>query len=307
MSHVKLPVMLFLCISYLSFSLLGFAEAQRVRLLSGGIVSFSPSQLEIEEALSCADCVYLSPITSTVDSVLRVQRQGSKSYTLQARQLALGQGLALEARYLIDYKGQKPSQQTDWLELSSLSQDLFSSDASVVDITIEYRLRLTTEAAAGVQSVAVVYSTGTSTIQQQINLVLPGLAIVRVITAQDGANPELNFDYQGLNVREYLDRVQANQQLMPTSSSIEKIELYTNHPRGATVRLELFILDLEAELENKLFLAEQPIISYRFSLNRPSNGFEVFALPSDFTLLLTGAEKPGTYRYIIRYRSSPNP
>lgn len=284
-----------------------FGHAQRLMSLSSGQVTFRPLSAELEKALSCPACLSIMPTENSFKQSLRIQRQAAKSYSLAVRYLTQAEGLLLEARFTIDPKGNNPRVQTDWLELSGLSQDLLSSSEAVTDIAIEYRLRLTGQELAGRQTATVLYTVANASVEHQIDVLLPAVAVVKVESKQSGANPSLNFNYQGLNTLDYLRAVQTGQALAATESGLGKVAFYTNHPKGASVTLELFEVKAPEALADKLFLSEQPLARYRFRLDRPSFGFETLALPADFALRLTGLEQPGRYQYVLRYKTELNP
>lgn len=293
-------------ITALIFCLLASASAQRIKFQLSSTVIFQASQAELEDALSCTVCQAIQPLAGS-NITLRAQRQGSQAYDVQVRQVGRA-AFRLEARYTLSPR-QSPSYTTDWLELSELSQSIYTGTAPVTDATVEYRLFLSPEDLAGLSEINLVYSMGSSSVSHAVQLISPAVVSLRLDTDLVGSSATVNFDYDGLSIEDYMTAVEKGTPLAISSSELKNVSIYTNNTSGAIVTLELFVIE-EPEggsLLNKLFLFDVPVIDQRFGVVGPTVDFVELFLAEDFSLHLDGSEPPGQYRYIVRYNASLNP
>lgn len=301
--------MIFLRFSLLALCLLlGLAKAQRLSFQSGGVVSFEASEADIKEALSCTQCKPLNSAASSSSIALRVQRQGSKAYVLTVRQASTWTAFRIEARYTISPR-QANSYTTDWLELGAFAQTVYSGNSPVTDISVEYRLWLTGEELAGVLANQIIYSVDSSSINHLVQVASSAVALVK-IKGQSSSSLSLKFDYGGLNAASYMSSLETGKLLEFTESTLDAVYVYTNNPKGATIKLELFVQEKPENADPvfpQILLFGEPLMTREFKITQPTADFELLLSPQDFSLKVNGSEMPGTYLYVLRYLATVQP
>lgn len=255
----------------------------------------------------------MTPSSVSSNVKVRVLRQGNRAYSLSARHSGWVPGgeVGLEARYTA--KGNKSGTYavTDWLPLSSVSETLFSGSDPRTDVEIEYRLRVMGDERAGTYETNVTYSVGSSSVSHRVRVVVPSATVLRV-RGQGGAGAALGvfFTYDGTDALSYVRAVERGTPLPVTESSLGRVEVFTNNPKGYTVTVSAEQLDGPTDnslTENDITLFGEPAETHVFRSTDATDGFETLTTPEDLGLVVNGDEVPGSYVFTLRYEAAANP
>ncbi len=297
------------CLAFLCFlctlCTLNLADAQRLRFRSSGLVTFAPTSEVYLTALGGT----LEPESSSPDVRMRVDK--SRRFTLSVEPTPRPSGAPeLQARYTFTTK-RDGTTVTPWLPLNAPFQSTFSNIDRRMDVSVAYRVRLTGQEVAGSYTVALTYRANDSSVRHEVRVVIPTATALRLdtslVTAQ---NALLDFDYGGANLKAYLRAVEARSPLSATADNFRALEVFSNHPRGYTVTVEVAQQDISPggdTLADRLYLAGQPARGRRFVSTSPTYGFEPLISPDDFALRVDGLEDPGRYTFRLTYDARANP
>ena len=298
----------------LCLCLLNLGFAQKVKVKGSSSVEISPTPQAYVDALLCGGCAFVEP--SFVNSAVKLQvlRQGNRAYTLSVKHSGWvpgGAAVGLEARYTA--KGNKSGTYavTEWLPLSTVSEALLSGSDPKTDVEVEYRLRVTGDERAGTYETTVTYSVGSSSVSHRVRVVVPSATVLRV-RGQGGASTALSvfFTYDGTDALSYVRAVEKGTPLPVTESSLGRVEVFTNSPKGYTVRVS--IEQLDGPTDNSLSVTDitlfgEPAGGQAFRSADATDGFETLVRPDDLGLSVNGDEVPESYVFTLRYAVATNP
>jgi hypothetical protein len=137
-----------------------------------------------------------------------------------------------------------------------------------------------------------------------VRVTLPSSLTLRLVSRAPGPHT-VSFDYSQATAA-YLQAVDSGIPLSVTSSSLERLEISTNHPRGFTVTVtvsEVLAPPGEVALQDRLLLAGQRAHGRRFSSDRPTSGFKTLIAADQFGLLVDGGEAPGLHLLVVHYEA----
>ena len=294
-------------------TLLSLGFAQRVKLQASGLVEVSPTAQAYLDALECSSCAFIAPSSISSNIKLRVLRQGKRAYSLSARHSGWVPGgeVGLEARYTAEGNKSGTYAVTEWLPISSVSETLFSGSDPRTDVTVEYRLRVTGAERAGTYETTVTYSVGSSTVSHRVRVVVPNATVLRV-KGQGSASTALSvfFTYDGTDALSYVRAVERGTLLPVTESSLRRVEVFTNSPKGYTVTVSAEQLGGPTDNSlsaNDITLLGEPAEARVFRSTDATDGFETLIRPDDLGLIVNGDEVPGSYIFTLRYVITTNP
>ena len=297
----------------LCFSLVSVGFAQRVKFQSTGLVEFSPTQDGLIDTILCSGCNTLEPSALSADIAVRLLRQGKQPQTLSVGHDGWTPNgeLNLEARYTVTGNQSGTLLVSDWIELGSFNQNIFSARDPVTDVEVAYRLRLTGQEQAGTYETSVRYSSGSSTVSHRVRVVIPTVIALRV-KGKTGSTvgSGVSFDYGSTDALAYMQAVTSGEPLRLTSSSLGRVEVYTNSPKGYRVTLQLEFIDGPPDgalNANDIYLFGSAATSQVIMNRAATEVFETIVLPQDFSIHIDGSEASGNYVFSVRYSAVVNP
>ena len=294
-------------------TLLCFGAAQKVKFQTSGLVEISPTSQAYIDALQCGGCAFVPTSSVSSNVKVRVLRQGNRAYSLSARHSGWVPGgeVGLEARYTAKGNRSGTYAETEWLPLGSVSEALFSGSDPRTDVEVEYRLRVTGDERAGTYETTVTYSVGASTVNHRVRVVVPSATVLRV-RGQGGSSSALSvfFTYDGTDALSYVRAVERGTPLPVTESSLGRVEVFTNSPKG--YRVTVSAEQLDGPTDNSLSadditLLGDPAAGQVFRSSDTTDGFETLVRPEDLGLIVNGDEVPGSYIFTLRYAVTTNP
>lgn len=288
------------------------ARYGQVNFISSGLVSFNVTAEAYANALACAGCNYLYPDPGP-PIVLRVRPQNPDyHYTLDTLHSGFSPAnpLNLEARYtVIDHDDNGVLFRIDWRPVNQIPTALFTEpqveDEAIVRVEVEYRLRVTGAELAGNHLASVTYRIreNNRAVAHEVRVILPSFLTLRLVgNITPGLSHTVSFDYSQATAA-YLHAVSSGAPLSATGSSLERVEISTNHPTGFTVT----VIVSETPLRDRLWLLGLPAHGRRFSSSGPTNGFVTLFTASDFGLVVDGGETPGLHTFSVTYEAVRNP
>lgn len=288
------------------------ARYGEVDFISSGLVSFTITPEAYAAALACAGCNFLHPDPGQA-TVLEVRRQSARHpYTLEVFHggFSPANPVNLEARYTVtDHDDTGVLFTIDWQPVSQIPTVLFN-EARVggqnrVRVEVEYRLRVTGAELAGSYLASVTYRIreNNDAVTHNLRVTLPSFLTLRLVgQLAPGLSHTVSFDYSQATAA-YLHAISSGIQLPVTGSSLERLEISTNHPTGYTVT----VIVSESPLRDRLRLFGAAAHGRRFSSSGPTNGFVTLLTASDFGLVVDGGETPGVHILTVRYEAVRNP
>ena len=311
-----------LALTVLTFGCLGgVANAQdgRIEDVSSGLVSFTVTADDLAAAAACPGCTYVVP-TLGPPIVFEVQRQNpSRVYTIDAFHAGWDPSstLQLAARYTVtDQNGTTEFLVTPWLTLGEAPTLVFTQ-ADVqrenrVRVTVEYRLALTGDEAAGefaTRQTHRVRENG-SAVSHDVRAALPTTLTLRFVGTTASATAfDVVFDYSS-DVGAYLAAVTSGAPLAVTATDLARAEISTNHPSGYTVTIvveEILVPEGFADVRGRVLLLGAPADGRTFSSTGPTAGFVPLFDGGDYALAVRGDEPPGSYLLTVRLEATRNP
>jgi len=302
----------------LLFTLLVFGAAAQgepgrygeVRFISSGLVSFTVTPEAYAAAVACPGCNYLYPDSGPNIVLLVEGRSATHPYTLEVFHSGWNPvNLNLEARYIVRDTGDSVRLTIPWMPVTEIPTQLFTQTQVVgvgdVRVTVEYRLRVTGNEAAGSFSAHVTHRIrqNNSLVTHDVRAVLPSLLTLRLVGGAAPGVHTVRFDY-GSALQAYVQAVGSGTPLAVTTSDLQRVEISTNHPMGYTVMVtvsEVLGPPGGVSLRDRLLLTGAPAHGRRFSSDRPTNGFVTLITADQFGLLVDGGEAPGMHLLVVRY------
>ncbi len=299
----------------------GIATAQdgRIEDLSSGLVHFTITADDLAAVAACPGCTYVLPDPGP-PIVFEVQRQNpNRVYTIDAFHAGWDpvSTLQLEARYTVtNQNGTTEFLVTPWLTLGEAPTLVFTQadvqGENRVRVTVEYRLALTGDEAAGEFATRMTHRIreNGSTVSHDVRASLPTTLTLRLVgTTASTTAFEVAFGY-GADVAAYLAAVTSAAPLAVTATDLTRAEISTNHPSGYTVRVvveEVLIPEGGADVRGRVLLLGAPADGRTFTSTGPTAGFVPLFDGGDYALALSGDEPPGTYLLTVRLEATRNP
>jgi hypothetical protein len=294
------------------------AQDGQVEFDSSGVVRFTLSAAAIADASACPGCAYATP-DPVPATVLRIRRQNpNRLYTLDVWHDGWSPATTagLEARYTVTTTAGATLLVTPWLAVGPVATEVFTQAAvgreTQVLARVEYRLLLTADLPAGIQSARVTYAIreNASAVSHDVVLSTPAFVTLRLAhRAAPGVTTVVAFDYAAAPAA-YLDAVTRGVPLPVTGGDLDRIEIATNHPRGYRVTVtvdEATLGEGGALLRDRLLLFGEPAHARVLTREGPTAGFITLLDVDDLTLRVDGAEPPGSHTFLVRYDAVPNP
>jgi hypothetical protein len=298
-----------ICCVLLIVLLLSAVQAQRLVLIARGSPSFSPTVQEYTNALVCNLCNYLSPTRFNDKITLRLENKNAQPATVQVRRVVYSPSadLELEARYVLTDAAGTVVGIKEWLPLSQLPETLYSGRERDINVSVDYRLRVTGRERAGSYETSITYNVSTDSVSHKLRFTIPSASVLRVL-GQTGSVVTVSFDYLTVNAVAYVRAVEKKTLLPFTSSELRQVELLCTNPSGCTVNVQLFDMSAlpSTNALNRVYLFGQVANGQRLQRTTATNGFEVIVRPEDLTLFVDGKEDPGEFRFAMQYQLSLN-
>ena len=312
-----------LALAWLALAWLGgVATAQDGNVIdvSSGVVAFSITAENLEDAAACPGCTYVYPDAGTA-IVFDVLRQNpNRFYTIDALHTGWqpAAALGLQARYTVtNQRGNVEFLVTPWLALSQVPTLVFTQ-ANVqrenrVRVTVEYRLAITGTEPAGTYATRMAHRVRENgrAVWHDVSATIPAFLTLRLVgVAPSSANAfTIAFAY-GLDARSYMTAITTGTPLEATASDLLRAEISTNHPSGYTVTLtveEVFVPTGGAALRGRVLLGDAAADGRTFWSGETTDGFVPLFEGADYALRVTGDEPPGDYLFTVRLDAVRNP
>jgi hypothetical protein len=300
-------------LSLMSLSASGLT--QKVQFQTSGMVTFTLTEQQYLDALTCLGCNFIYPDPSSPPVVLKVLKQGATSVTLNVRHSGWRpvNNIELQVRYVVAPKQGQTAYQTDWIAVTELRKAIFSGTNPVTDVdaALEYRIRILGTELAGAVDTNVMYDVGTAdSISHPIRVAVPSVLALRINgTTTAGASRTVRFDYSGVKQNDYIRAVDQRTLLPITTSELTSVEVFTNHATGYTVDVAVArLLGPTVGTLNNTKIQFNNVVAHghRFRGNGPTNGFVTLVRAEDYRLNVDGGEEPGTYLFEVKYTAIKN-
>jgi len=295
------------------------AQDGRINDVSSGLVSFTVTGDDLAAAAACPGCTYVYPDPGP-QIVFEVLRQNpNRVYTIDALHAGWdpSSALQLEARYTVTNRnGTTVLFETVWLALGEAPTLVFTQAAvqreNRVRVTVEYRLALTGDEAAGDIATRITHRVRENgdAVSHDVRASLPTTLVLRLVgTTASATSFTVAFDY-GSDVGAYLAAVTSGAPLAVTATDLARAEISTNHPSGYTVTLlveEVLVPDGGTDVRGRVLLLGAPADGRTFSSTGPTAGFVPLFDGGDYALAIRGDEPPGSYLLTVRLEATRNP
>jgi hypothetical protein len=304
---------------FILFCLLaGIAFAQKVQFQSSGTVLFLPTDQEYAAAQGGG---YLYAHASSPRIKLKVLRQAlaNAPYSVKVARTAWvpAADLVLEARYTIS-GNQSGTTIVDWFPIGTTPSTILTMTDPRIDVNvdIDYRIKIVGSDPPRPYTITVTY-TGVnkngvtdSSVSHDIRFDAPLTVSLRINNVvMPSTQATLYFDYSVDSMR-YVQAIINNTPLSFTSSDFQKIEVFTNNPRGYRVVVSATLSSGPTSGSfniSKLRLKGTALNGKIFSNAVALEDYITLAIPQDFTAIVDGNESQGDYVFLVTYTATMNP
>lgn len=305
---------------FIFLCLLGLSPifAQKVQFVNSGTVLFRPTAQEYAAAQG-GGYLYADPASPRIKLKVLRQALSNAPYSLRVSRTNWipAADLILEARYTIT-GNQSGTSVIDWFPISNTPTTLLTMiDPKVdVDVDIDYRIKIVGSDPPRPYQITVTY-TGVnkrgqvdSSVSHDIRFDAPLSVSLRIDNVvMPGTLTTLSFDYS-VDPMRYVQAIINNTPLTFTSSDFQKIEVFTNNPRGYTVVTSVMLLSGPTTGTfniNSLRLKGTLLNGKIFRNTVAVENYETLAIPSDFTAIVNGTETEGNYLFQVNFSATMNP
>jgi hypothetical protein len=294
------------------------ALAQKVQFQTTGTVLFLPTAQEYAAAQGGG---YLYAHSSSPRIKLKILRQAlaNAPYSVKVARTAWipASDLVLEARYTIS-GNQSGTTIVDWFPISTTPSSILTMTDPKVDVSvdIDYRIKIVGSDPPKPYMISLTYTgvskTGAvdSSVSHDIRFDAPlsiSLRINNVVVP--GTLATLYFDYS-IDPMAYVRAIINNTPLIFTSSDFQRVEVFTNNPKGYKVVVSVILSSGPTTGTfniNSLKLKGTALNGKIFQNPLVVENYETLALPSDFTAIVNGTETAGDYSFQVTYTATMNP
>jgi hypothetical protein len=305
---------------FIIFCFLGFSSAlaQKVQFANSGTVLFRPTANQYAAAQG-GGYLYADPASPRIKLKILRQALSNAPYSLKVSRTNWNPAadLVLEARYTIT-GNQSGTTIIDWFPISNTPTTLLTmTDPKVdVDVDIDYRIKIVGSDPPRPYLITVTY-TGVnkhgvtdSAVSHDIRFDAPLSVSLRIDkTVAQTVLATIYFDYS-IDPMKYVNAIVNGTPLTVTSSQVNKVEVFTNNPKGYTVTLSIVLLSGPTTGSfgiNKLRLQGTLINGKTFRNSSALENYQTLVLPQDFTAIVDGNETSGDYIFQITYTAVMNP
>jgi len=297
---------------------IAFAQDGRVSFLTSGLVEFTVAPASFAAAAACPACAPLPPDPGPAIAVAVARQSPNRLYTIEVDREAWAPAvdLDLEVRFQVaSIDGGTPLLTTDWLPLGVAPTFVFDQRAAPglnrVRVDVGYRLALRGDEPPGsyLARVTLRVRENGSAVGHDVRVTLPSYLALRVAgRLLPVASTTVTFDYLTAP-NAYLQAVLSGARLPPTNADLDRIELSTNHPSGATVTVHVDEVAAPEGpgLRERLWLGGAVAHGRTFGTTAPTVGFVPLWGGQDFSLRVEGDEAAGPYHFTVRYEAVRNP
>ncbi len=305
----------FILLCFLGFS---SALAQKVQFVTSGTVLFLPTA---EQYAAAQGGGYLYADASSPRIKLKILRQAlaNAPYSLKVSRSNWqpAADLVLEARYTI-IGNQSGTTIIDWFPIGTTPTTLLTMTDPKVDVNvdIDYRIKIVGSDPPKPYLITVTY-TGVnrfgqtdSSASHDIRFDAPLSVSLRIDkTVAQTVLAKIYFDYS-ISPMNYVNAIVNGTPLTVTSSEVNKVEVFTNNPRGYTVTVSMVLLSgptIGSFGVNKLRLQGTLINGKTFRNSSALENYQTLILPQDYTAIVDGNEASGDYIFQVTYTAVMNP